>query len=319
MAAKQKQWVSPKRPVAHHNACMTLQPLAPGVWFFPAAVNSFVVEDGRGGALLVDTGLDDSHSRKLLRALEEQRLIPVAILNTHSHADHHGGNAFILKKFPDLKVFAPPLEDAIIHYPILEPIYLFGARPPRELQNKFLLATASPARLAPEPGLTRIGGVMVELLEVAGHASMMYAVRVADVLYAADALFGPETLGKHPLTFCADSRLQKESAAKLAGLEGIRVTLPGHGGPTEDLGGLIQTNLDAYERTTQAVLNAVKSGEATVDDLLARVCNSFGVEMANAGAVVLNRSVISAHLTELMECGQVSMKVEGNKLIFNAQ
>lgn len=297
---------------------MTLSSLAPGVHYLPGAVNSLVVEDGRGGALLVDTGLDDGHARKLLRGLTERNLTPTGILNTHSHADHHGGNAFILRRFPTVKVFAPPLEDAIITHPILKPIGLFGARPPRELQSKFLLAPPSPARLAPEPGLTRIGGAVVELLEVAGHASMMYAVRVGEVLYAADALFGGAALAKHPLVFCQDSALQKEAAARLGELEGVRVTLPGHGDPTPDLTGLVAANLAAYARTTAAVLEAVQVGAAGVDDLLARVCGALGVTMESAGAVVLNRAVVSAHLTELLEAGQVSMKVHGNRLLFVA-
>ncbi|MCD0156713.1 MBL fold metallo-hydrolase [Deinococcus sp. 6GRE01] len=296
----------------------SLVSLAPGVRYLPGAVNSLVVEDGRGGALLVDTGLDDGHARRLLRGLSERGLTPTGILNTHSHADHHGGNTFILKKFPELKVFAPPLEDAVIMHPILEPITLFGARPPQELQSKFLLAPPSPARLAPEPGLTRIGGAVVELLEVAGHASMMYAVRVSEVLYAADALFGEAALVKHPLTFCADSALQKEAAARLGQLEGVRVTLPGHGDPTPDLTGLVAANLAAYARTTAAVLEAVQVGAAGVDDLLVRVCGALGVTMDSAGAVVLNRAVVSAHLTELLEAGQVHMKVHGNRLLFVA-
>lgn len=298
---------------------MSLIALAPGVLSFPGAVNSFVVVGRETDALLVDTGLDDSHARKLLRAVAEAGLTPSGILNTHSHADHHGGNAFILGRFPELKVFAPPLEDAIITHPILEPLTLFGARPPRELQNKFLLAPPSPARLAPEPGLCRIGGADIELIEVAGHASMMYAVRVGEVLYATDALFGPDALTKHPLTFCADSGLQKASAAALAELEGVRTVLPGHGDPTDDLAGLVAINLAAYERTTEAVLGAVNGGEASIDELLARVCGALNVEMTNAGAVLLNRAVVSAHLTELLESGQVEMKVLGNKLIFGAQ
>ncbi|WP_119673124.1 MBL fold metallo-hydrolase [Deinococcus sp. RM] len=294
----------------------SLSPLAPGVHFLPGAVNSLVLEDGRGGALLVDTGLDDGHARKLLRGLAELGLTPTGILNTHSHADHHGGNAFILKKFPELKVFAPPLEDAIITHPILEPIGLFGARPPKALQTKFLLAPPSPARLAPEPGLTRIGGVSLELIEVAGHASLMYAVRVGGVLYAADALFGPEALAKHPLVFCQDSALQKEAAARLGELEGVAVTLPGHGDPTGDLPGLAVANLSALERVTDAVRAAVRAGEGGVDDLLARVCDGLGVTMSNAGAVVLNRAVVSAHLTELLERGEVGLRVAGNRLVF---
>lgn len=292
--------------------------LAPGVHVLPGAVNSVVIENGAGGALLVDTGLDESHARKLLRALEAARLTPTAILNTHSHADHHGGNAFLLARHPGLEVFAPPLEAAIINHPILEPLSLFGARPPRELQNKFLLAPATPARPLPAlSGRVTLGGVEVELLDVPGHAAQMVAVRSRDVLYAADALFGEEALAKHPLTFCADSAAQKASAARLAGLEGVRLTLPGHGEATPDLAGLVAANLAAYERTTTAVLAAVAEGEATVDALLARVGRSLGVEMANAGAMVLNRAVVSAHLTELLETGRAVLRVRGGELRFS--
>ncbi|WP_027480937.1 MBL fold metallo-hydrolase [Deinococcus pimensis] len=292
--------------------------LGPGVHSFPGAVNQLVVEDGRGGALLVDSGLDESHARKLLRAVEARGLTLSALLCTHSHADHYGGNAFLEKRLPELKVFAPPLEEAILRYPVLEPLYLFGARPPRELRGKFLMGPASNARLAPEPGLARFGSVTVELIEVAGHASMMFAVRVGDVLFASDALFGPDSLEKHPLTFCVDSALMKESAARLGALSGVRVVLPGHGEPTEDLAGLVAANLAAMERVTDAVREACRE-PASVDELLRRVCGALGVTMTNAASVVLNRSVVSAHLVELLEVGAVEMVVRDNRLEFGVK
>jgi len=293
----------------------TLQPLGDGAFLFAGAVNSVVLASGSGEALLVDTGLDESHARKLLRAVQEAGLTPGAVLNTHSHADHHGGNAFILKRHPGLEVYAPPLEAAVIAHPLLEPLYLYGALPPKELRSKFLLAPASPARPL-EAGTHTLGGVQVELIDVPGHAVQMFAVRRGDVLYAADALFGPEALGKHPLTFCADSAAQKASAAALGTLEGVTLTVPGHGDPASDLGALVQSNLASLERTTEAVLRACKQGAATTDDLLARVCDSFGLQMEGAGAVVLNRSVLAAHLAELLATGRATMRVEANRLLF---
>lgn len=294
---------------------MPLSELGPGAHALLGAVNSVVLENGSGGALLIDTGLDDAHARKLLREVEGLGLVPAAILNTHSHADHHGGNAFILKKYPGLPVYAPPLEAAVINFPVLEPLSLFGAMPPRELQTKFLLAAASPAQPV-EAGRQTLGGAAVELLAVPGHAAQMYAVRVQDVLYAADALFGPEALGKHPLTFCVDSAAQKASAAALGELSGVRVVLPGHGGPTSDLPELARLNLRAYERTTGAVQGALVGGAATVDELLPRVCTALGVQMTNAGAVVLNRAVVSAHLTEGLAAGWARLDVRDQRLLF---
>lgn len=295
----------------------SLLPLQDGAFLFPGAVNSVVLDNGSGGALVVDTGLDESHARKLLRAMQETGLTPTAILNTHSHADHHGGNAFILKRHPGLEVYAPPLEAAIIAHPVLEPLSLYGALPPKELRSKFLLAPSSPARPL-EAGTQTLGGVEVELLDMPGHAVQMFAVRRGALLYAADALFGPETLGKHPLTFCADSAAQKASAAALGTLEGVTLTVPGHGGPTDDLGALIQINLASLERTTDAVLYACTQGAASTDELLARVCYQFGTEMTNAGAVVLNRSVVAAHLAELLASGRAELRVTDNRMVFAA-
>lgn len=294
---------------------MPLTELASGVFFLASAVNSLVVENGQGGALIVDTGLDDSHARKLLAALAERGLTPSAILNTHSHADHHGGNTLILRRFPDLPVYAPPLEAAIINYPLLEPLYLFGACPPPELQNKFLLAPASPAQPI-AAGQHTLGGVEVELIDIEGHAVQMFAVRVGGVLYAADGLFGPESLQKHPLTFCADSAAQKASAKWLGRLEGIKVVLPGHGAPTTDLAELVSVNLAAYERVTAAVYQAIEGRAAGVDDVLEAVCRLLEIEMTQASAAVLNRSVVSAHLTELCAAGRAKLQMVDNRLLF---
>ena len=96
----------------------------------------------------------------------------------------------------------------------------------------------------------------------------------------------------------------------------MRVVLPGHGDPTSDLAGLVAANLAAYARTTDAVLHAVRAGAATTDELLARVCAALNITMTNPAAVVLNRAVVAAHLTELQELGAVELSVEDNRLMY---
>lgn len=70
-------------------------------------------------------------------------MFPKAIVNTHSHADHCGGNRYI-KERTGATIYASEIESAIIQYPLLEPLYLFsGASPLRDLRNKFLMAQSS--------------------------------------------------------------------------------------------------------------------------------------------------------------------------------
>lgn len=293
-----------------------LHQLAPNVYFFPAPVNTLILTDTGGGALLVDAGLDDAQARKVLRALAQANLTPTAILNTHSHPDHHGANAFILKKFPHLPIYAPEYEAAVINHPIIMPLSEYGALMPAPWQNKFVLAPASPAQPL-QAGVQTVAGHTLELISVPGHAVNMYAVRVGDVLYAADALFGETALQKHPLVFCVDSAAQKASARQLAALSGLRVTLPAHGEPVTDLPALAAANLAAFARVTEAVRDAAAT-PATIDELLARVATSFGLSMSAPAPLLLNRVVVSAHLAELLILGQLEARVEENRLLFEA-
>ena len=57
---------------------MPLQPLTEGAFLFPGAVNSVVFTEG-AAALIVDTGLDESHARNLQKGVQEAGLTPTAV------------------------------------------------------------------------------------------------------------------------------------------------------------------------------------------------------------------------------------------------
>ena len=47
-----------------------------------------------------------------------------AILNTHSNADHIGGNQFLQKRF-DCPIYSTPMENIVTENTILEPSFLY--------------------------------------------------------------------------------------------------------------------------------------------------------------------------------------------------
>lgn len=64
----------------------------------PFEENTYIVwRDGRTDALVIDPGLEPD---LVLECLAEHGLTPAAILNTHGHADHIGGNAALKQAFP---------------------------------------------------------------------------------------------------------------------------------------------------------------------------------------------------------------------------
>lgn len=64
----------------------------------PFDENTYVISrEGRDDCLVVDPGLEPE---KIIAYLEENRLTPAAILCTHGHADHIGGNAAMKERWP---------------------------------------------------------------------------------------------------------------------------------------------------------------------------------------------------------------------------
>jgi glyoxylase-like metal-dependent hydrolase (beta-lactamase superfamily II) len=294
----------------------SLLQLADGVHYLPSAVNCGVLETGDGGCLLIDTGNSEDHGKKLLKACRAANLVPRAIINTHSHADHYGGNAYLVREL-EIPVYAPIFEDAILNYPLLEPIYLWsGARAHKALQNKFLLSAPSPAKVLNEPGFRKIAGLQLELLEVAGHAHMQFAVKVGDVLFAADAVFGATILEKHPLSFMADIQNARDAIETVRG-SGAQIVLPGHGEPTTDINALCDANLESLTRANNAVLAACHD-PATLPEILERVCAMLEVHMPDLTRYVLNQTAVLAHLTDLEERGEIAHEIIHNRLIWKS-
>lgn len=290
--------------------------LSERVHAFMGGVNCAIVDLGEGIALLVDSGQDKEHGRRLRRAFEELQLEPRVILSTHSHADHYGGNAYLLRRYPEAEVWAPEVEAEIIRSPLLEPIYLFhGAKPLPELKSKWLMADPSPVHRVIGAGELELNNVPLTLLDVRGHAHRQLAVLVDGVLLATDALFGEEALAKHPFPFAQDVAGQLASAESLRALAPT-VVLPGHGDPTPDLSSLIDANVAAIERASLAVKRAVGSGRTT-DEVVATATTELGAPMSDLPRYHLNYTTVVAHLGRLREVGRVRTELEGGRLFWH--
>ena len=91
---------------------------------------------------LIDSGNDKEAAKKIIKIAAQQNWTIKGIVNTHSNADHIGGNAYLQQQV-GCPVFANGIEAAFTQYPILEPSFLYGGYPCKDLRNKFLMAKES--------------------------------------------------------------------------------------------------------------------------------------------------------------------------------
>lgn len=278
--------------------------LTPNVYIIHAGVNVLIVRT-ETGAVLIDSGQDKEYGRTIRKALDLLELEPQAIITTHSHADHYGGHDYLQRQYPSATTYAPAFEAAVIQAPLLEPVYLFhGAYPPKPLRSKWLMA--KPARIDQilTPGVLYIGGTEFTCIDVAGHAHEQIAVVVNEVLFAADAVFGPEALAKYPLPFVQNVAKQQTAFTTLREVAPTcAYIVPGHGFPSQHIEQVISDNEAALKHAQQAILEVV-AGQNT-SDLVAAVTAALQLDMSDLARYQLNVCALHAHLSYFLATGAV--------------
>jgi len=295
-------------------------PLTQNSFYVPSASNVGLYR-GPGGTVLFDSGNDADTGRKYLRALEAASIQLDAILLTHSNADHAGGAAFISSR-TGAPIYCSRIEAALCADPVLEPSFIWGAYPPKELRGKFFMAPSCRATVtettAPEATLPpTFAGIQV--LPLPGHFFGQQGYLADGVLFAGDALFGAESIAKHPVFFVYDV------AAFLASLDSIAVAapdivLPSHGQPargTAELADLIAVNRVAIETVAVVVLQACSqpTGPATPDEVLASVCSHFGITLDWAQYALVG-STVRSYLVYLRERGELEVDFRDGKMVW---
>jgi len=263
-------------------------------------------------AAFVDSGMDENTARKAAQAVEQAGLRPVAIINTHAHADHCGGNAFLTKR-TRAAVYAPPIEAAFIRHPEIEPFYLFGAAPFPAIDGKWFHAAPSRVDHTLGPSLS-ICGLDLEILPAAGHSINQVAVLTREAAYLGDALLAPELLERYPIQYCYDVSAHRATLHRLAGLRKTWY-VGAHFPPTQDLEGLVAANRRNLERTADAVLAAVAPA-ATTEEVVAGAAEALGVLSMDPSAYLLNSAAIKAHLSAHARDGRVVFDIHDRRPIW---
>lgn len=260
---------------------MLLQNITERALYLPGANNIGVVATDGGGAIVIDTGLDKNVARKLRKALDDAGLALHAIINTHHHADHTGGNDYLLRNLPGVQVYAPPLEATIIENPLLEPTYLnYGAVPMQALRTRWLLAPGSPVHHLIgdvehiwnwQPMPLEVAGITFEVLPLPGHSIAQVGLSYDGVCFAADGFFGPAVVARHGVLYAHDI------AAQLASFDYLHTRdeawfLPGHGTltPRAELDAALEANRAATMQASELVLQALAE-PGTIDALTVRL------------------------------------------------
>jgi len=276
----------------------------------PALMGIYVTEDR---AILIDSGNDREAGRQILKLYSERGWHLDLIVNTHSNADHIGGNSFLQKR-TGCRIAATRLEAAFIQDPVLEPAFLYGGFPPSELRNKFLMAQPSQVTdIIPSSGAVLDTGL--EAIPLQGHFFDMIGIRTPDnVVFLADCLFPVSIIEKYHIFFLYDLQAHFETLRRVEELDADWY-IPSHGKPMQDVGSLVGENRRKIEEILGVVLSCCRE-PSSVEQVVAEVCARYGIELV-ANQYVLVTSTIRSYLTYLKHENEVDVVLGGGKMLWH--
>ncbi len=253
-------------------------------------------------ACLIDSGNDKEAGRKVRQILDANGWSLKAIYNTHSHADHIGGNQY-LQAQTGCKVYAKGAECDFVNHPILEPVSLYAGCPPKELRHKFLMAQPSEA----EP-LT--DGVLPEgfsIIPLPGHSMDMVGYRTADdVVFLADCLSSKATLEKYGIPFIHDVGAYISTLEAVEKME-ARMFIPAHADPAEDISGLARLNIDKAVEIGEKIIG-ICSEPSSFEDILRKLFIQYGLTMTLEQYVLIG-STVRSYLSWMMDGGKLTVEI----------
>ena len=258
---------------------------------------------------LIDSGNDKDAGRKVRQLLDANGWHLTAIYNTHSNADHIGGNRY-LQGQTKCKIYAQGIECDITRHPVLEPAFLYGGFPPKDLRHKFLMAQESDAKEL-TPGVLPEG---FALLQLPGHFFHMVGFRSPDdVVYLADCLSSRETLDKYQIGFLYDVAAYLDTLERVKTMQAAAF-VPAHAQVTEDIAPLAQYNIDKVHEIADHMVELCAE-PVMFGELLKKLFDDYGLTLTFEQYVLVG-STVKSYLAWLKDTGRLTALFEDNRLLW---
>ena len=258
---------------------------------------------------LIDSGNDKDAGRKVRQILDANKWHLTAIYNTHSNADHIGGNQY-LQRQTGCGVYAPGIDCAFTRHPVLEPSFLYGAYPPKELRHKFLMAQESDAaELTPD-----VLPAGFQIVPLPGHFFDMVGFRTPDdTVFLADCLSSRQTLEKYQIGFIYDV------AAYLKTLETVKTMraamfVPSHAPAGPEIAALAQINIDKVLEIAGRIVDICEQ-PLCFERILQKLFSAYNLEMSFEQYVLVG-STVRSYLSWLKDTGRLTVLFEDGMLLW---
>lgn len=256
--------------------------------------------------ILVDSGLNSENASEIDKLIQNNFNKKIsAIINTHSNADHAGGNKFFSENY-NCKIYATSKEAAFLENPYLESAIIWGAHPFDKIRTSYFECEKSIATdLVNKKSQIKLNnGTIIKFISLPGHFIDMIGIFISDIdekntIFLGDSIFGAQMITKYNISYMINVSEFKNTLVKIIKINSD-FYIPSHGTiitSKEELIRVAKMNKNEIDKI-QNYLLFICSTPMQFDDILANVFNEYHIR-TTASQIVLIGSTIKNHLTDL--------------------
>ena len=301
----------------------SFQWLAEHIGYFKGTTNVGLAVSGPT-LFLIDSGDCREDGEALAKAIRQ--LFPgkdlKAVINTHGHSDHCGGNSALKEAF-GCEIWAPRVESIFIENPGL-PLDIYWGGRHFTAGNVPVFRGISPCpvdRPLDEEQLDE-EDVTFKMVALPGHFYDQLGIVVKDscsgkkIYFMGDSFFGVEMIKRYWIPFMQDPRLFRESICRIEG-EDADFFIPSHGTPLDrqKLPALAELNKIMTLEAESLVMKIVRRGPATCEEILKAVADYAGLNMKLSQYVLIG-STIRSYVSRLYNEGRLRYEMKDNRLLW---
>ncbi|MBQ9539724.1 MAG: MBL fold metallo-hydrolase [Treponema sp.] len=301
----------------------SFQKLTNNIGFFRGSTNVGLAVAG-STLFLIDSGdcnKDGEALAKAIRSLFPDKSLR-AVINTHGHSDHCGGNLALKEEF-SCEIWAPKAESMFIENPYLALDIYWGGR---HLQDDRVPAFR---QIAPCPVDRQLeetemdeDSISFKTIALPGHFYDQLGIIVTDkscaqsVCFMGDAFFGIEMIKRYWIPFMQDPKLFRQSVTRIE-KEGADIFVPSHGNffYRNKLGAMAEMNVIMTLEAESLIMKIVKKKASSCEEILQAVADYAGLDMKLSQYVLIG-STIRSYISSLYNEGRLLYFMEGNRLLW---
>lgn len=270
-----------------------------------------IVKISENEVVMIDSGNDKDAGKKALRHIEANGWNLKAVYNTHSHADHIGGN-YYLQSHTGCMIYANETECDVANHTIWESALLFGGIPPKEFENKSFHAHESKVLELTAEMMPKGFGI----IPLPGHSKDQVGYMTPNgTAFLGDAILERDILEKYPVSYVYDIETYLKTLEFLKDLQADNY-VPAHATARTDIRELADFNIEVVN-TVSGVIEEICRTPQTFEQIMKQIFDRYGITMSIQQFCLIGTTVRS-HLVRLRCLGQMEMRYEDNRILWKA-